>query len=197
MLREERVISLGGTVDCRPSVATETYAHDMQIMEEMNAELRGVIIDLTSPGEKTIYQLPYNNETSGGGEISNRIMVFRPEALTQKDSLAEIGFFGTMKNNLSVQDREALAEGDEKIRDELAQTSVLSYSSRKLSSGQWANVVVLPSIKSIAEISGTSTHHNVVIGLAHNYASIAIHRVSRPGGLFSEAPLERISTKSF
>jgi hypothetical protein len=161
----------------RPFADPEQTARDFAVLESMRARLRAELAALAQEPPAGTLLLP--PEPDG---LPHRVILLSRAGLLSGAPLAVVGFFGQRRPDA---DDDDLAGIDDELIEELrSHPFMLSYSSRLLPSGSWANLVLLADPQGARRWRESARHAYAASQIAPRYyATIRIHNGALPEGL--------------
>ncbi len=118
----------------------------------------------------------------------HRIALYNCQELSQRPTLAFVGFISRKQKELDASIVDELHAVDTQLVAEMVNNSgVLGYSSLELRTGIWCNLVLMENIEAKQQILRTETHAHAAYQLAPRYYEwIRLHTGIMPNGLFSD-----------
>lgn len=179
---EPRLLDPAETVPGRPFTDPERIGADFAVLEAMRATLLAAVAALpVTPAlpDTPAPQLLHPPEPDGR---AHRVVLLNRAGLLAPAPLAVVGFFGERRHGV---EDERLAALDAELVEELrSHPHMLSYSSRELPRGGWANLVVLADRQGAARWRESARHTYAVAHVAPlAYVSIRLHNALLPAGL--------------
>lgn len=168
----------------RPFTAPARTAADFAVLEQIRATLLATLRSV--PDDHQRGDIVFPREPSG---LSHRVVLLDREALLSADgAMAVVGFFGQRRPEADVDAMEGL---DMELVGELrSHPLMLSYSSRELPEGGWANMVLLADPQGASSWRESARHAYAARKIAPGYyETIRIHNGLLPQGLASPALL--------
>ncbi|GAB4431612.1 MAG: hypothetical protein OHK0015_18280 [Chloroflexi bacterium OHK40] len=172
---EPHLLAPAELVPGRPFTDPERIDTDLAVLDAMRTTLHAVVATIAEAPDGLIY-LP---EADGR---THRVVLLNRAGLLAPVPLAVVGFFGERRHGA---EDERLAALDAELIDELrSHPYMLSYSSRELASGRWANLVLLTDYQGASRWRASARHSYAVAHVAPEaYSRIRLHNALLPGGL--------------
>lgn len=164
----------------RPFTAPSRTAADFVVLEQIRVTLRATLRSM--PDDHRRGDIVFPQDPS---DLSHRVVVLdRGLLLNSVGALAVVGFFGQRRPGADV---DAMEELDLELVDELrSHPMMLSYCSRELPDGGWANMVLLADPQGANSWRESTRHAYAARKIAPGYyETIRIHNGILPYGLNS------------
>ena len=185
-MSEQLILSVEERLSDRPFTHPEHSIEDLQRMQHMTRQLAEtyndpVVCDFT-PGKRPVCQSDPNGRHF-------RIYYIRPNMLFTLKSLTVVGFFGQKRPDADIK---PLLEADTRFEKEFHKhKGLLSLSTVRLPSGNFANLVLFADPESKDQWNFSQPHYDTVNKISPPYySSIRLNNGFLPDGLASPDALE-------
>lgn len=180
----------------RPFTNPAYGPEDLLVLHRMLEGLRLILTRLsTFPGQPLSFQLRFQEDDG----CRHRVVICNLVELLSAEELTVVGFFGEQRPNLDPELVRLIESADLELIGQLDHSpGVLSYSSLRLETGNWGNLVLFNSPEAVQHW-GTGTRHGYVARelSPKYYLTIRLHNGSLPGGVMSDAHLILHRTKYY
>ncbi len=168
---------------------------DLLVLKYMRQRVRLTLQQL-EPCSSAVRPLMYNFQERHGR--FHRVALYDCQALTQRSTLAFVGFISRKQQELDATIVEEIHATDAKLVAEMANNpGILGYSSLELRTGVWCNLVLMENIEAKQQVLQTETHTLAAYQLAPRYYEwIRLHTGVMPQGLFSDR-MKAVSTRFY
>ena len=177
----------------RPFTSVSLIGRDLQILQELLADVRGVIREIDA-GTRTIE--PYQRMAWKIDGLTHRLIICNESKLRYRDRTCVVGFFGERRTEV---DPAPLEEANTAIVSEFTRyPGILSYSSVELPDGKWANLVLHDDPIDREYWRGSELHARAADLLSPvHYKNVRIHNAELTDGLTDDPKLVLERTKYY
>lgn len=191
---EDSVVMLGpdDVVAERPFTAVEATGRDLEILHEILADVRSVVVEV----EEGARLEPYQKLAWRVGGLTHRLLVCDVDRLRAHPGLCVVGFFGDKRPDI---DPWPLEEANSVIVNEFVKyPGILAYASIELPDTKWANLVLHDDPVDTEFWRKSTVHARAVETLSpQHYFNVRIHNGCLTSGLFDGPSILITKTKYF